>query len=87
MIHFNNNLNNINYDTNCITYSNINLTLINYSDINRKNIILNNNYYKFVFVRNPFSKLVSSFLNLIIFNDINNDPTENIIYIFNFKYK
>jgi hypothetical protein len=73
---------NINYDDNLITYSNNNCTLINYTDIEKREIMLNKNYYKIVFVRNPFSKLVSAYLNLIIFNDENEPPEESIIYIY-----
>lgn len=46
-------------------YVDLNYTLANYTYVEAKQII-NNNYFKFAIVRNPWARLVSTYLNLFV---------------------
>jgi len=60
---------NCEYSKENIKYANKYLTLSRYGDCERGELINDETYFKFVFVRNPWSKLVSAYLNLVVDND------------------
>lgn len=60
---------NCEYNSENITYANQYLTLSRYDDRERSELINDKKYFKFVFVRNPWSKLVSAYLNIVVDNE------------------
>lgn len=73
---------NCEYSKENIKYANSYLTLSKYGDRERSELIHDEKYFKFVFVRNPWSKLVSAYLNIVVDNDKFSRKQIEPMYIF-----